>query len=270
MFGAIYGDIIGSYYETHCTKEYNFTFNKFSSFTDDSVLIAAVCKTILDDPSDIGKFDLRRRSKEYAAKYRQMYYSFPNAGFGNMFVEWAKNYNERNNRSYANGAAMRAAPIAYAYNSLEQVMLQTKSSCLSTHNNHEAIKAAKSVAAAVFMARHGETKDSIKNYIESNYRYNLSVSLSDIREIHIFNSRASYSVPPAIISFLESSDYESAVRNAVSLGGDADTQACIAGAIAEAYYKEIPDSIKKFCDTRIDSSIKRIVREFCEKYKIFY
>lgn len=269
MYGAIYGDIIGSYYEVHCTKDYNFPFENNSTFTDDSVLITAVCKAILNNPSEINRFSLRTRSKEFAAQYRQFYSYFPNAGFGIMFSEWAKNYSSNNNRSYANGAAMRVVPIAYAYDNLDQVMLQVKASCISTHNNREAITGAQAVATAIFMARHGEEKNCIKEYIDEKY-YDLSKHLSEIRETHVFDSRASYSVPPAIVAFLESSDYESAIRNAVSLGGDADTQACIAGAIAEAYYHEIPEYIKNFCNSKIDVTIKSVVREFCQKYKVSF
>lgn len=265
MFGAIYGDVIGSYYEVHSTKDYDFRFHKDSTFTDDSVLIAAVCRAILNNPSEVRKFRLCERAREYAVQYRQYYSYFPNAGFGNMFIQWAKNPNARNGHSYANGAAMRVIPIGYAYDTLEQTLLQTEASCLSTHNHHEAITGAKAVAAAVFMARHNEKKESIRQYLQNKFKYDLSISLNDIRAAHVFDCRSSYSVPPAIIAFLESSDYESAVRGAVSLGGDADTQACIAGGIAEAFYKEIPRHIKSFCDTRIDISIKTAVRELCAK-----
>ena len=265
MFGAIYGDVIGSFYEVHCTKDYDFPFVKESRFTDDSVLIAAVCRTILNNPSGVGKIGLRKRGREFAAQYRQYYSYFPHAGFGNMFSEWARNPAAKSNRSYANGAAMRVMPIAYAYRDMEQMMRQVKASCISTHNHPEAKKAARAVAAATRLALDGESKNGIKTYIENHF-YNLSTPLSAIRENHVFDCRASYSVPPAIIAFLESDDYESAVRNAVSLGGDADTQACIAGGIAEAFYHEIPDHIRSFCDLKIDITIKNAVREFEAKY----
>ena len=161
---------------------------------------------------------------------------------------------------------MRAVPIGYAYDSLEQVLLQAKAACIPTHNHREAVCGAQAVAAAVFMAGRGESKTGIKAYLEKTFRYDLSTSLEKIREQYVFDSRASYSVPPAIAAFLASSDYESAVRNAVSLGGDADTQACIAGGIAEAYYKEIPEHIRRFCDSRIDISIKSAVKEFNRIY----
>ena len=120
MFGAIYGDIIGSYYEVHCTKNYNFEFDKDSCFTDDSVLIAAVCKAILNNPAEISKWNIRTRANEYASQYRQYYSYHPHAGFGNMFVAWVKDPYAKNGHSYANGASMRVIPIGYAYNTLEE------------------------------------------------------------------------------------------------------------------------------------------------------
>lgn len=267
MFGAVYGDIIGSYYEVRCTKDYNFPLENDSTFTDDSVLIAAVCKTILDNPGDISRFGVHKRAAEFAAQYRQYYSYFPDAGFGNMFSKWAGNYSAPYNRSYANGAAMRVPPIAYAYDDFEQMMRQVRSSCLPTHNNREAVTGAKAVAAAVYMARSGESKESIRSYISGHY-YRLPASLKELRGSYVFNSRASYSVPPAIVAFLDSEDYESAIRGAISLGGDADTQACISGAIAEAFYKKIPDELKAFCSSRLDMTIKSVICEFCDKYGI--
>ena len=266
MFGAIYGDVIGSFYEVHCTKNYDFEFNKDSTFTDDSVLIAAVCSAILCNPADISRWGVRTRSEEYAAFYRQYFSRYKDAGFGNMFADWARDPYARRVHSYGNGAAMRVIPIGYAYESLEQTLLQAKASCLCTHAHREAVSGAQAVASAVFLARSGEGKDSIREYIEKKFKYDLSKPLSSIKKTHVFDSRTSYSVPPAIIAFLESTDYESAIRGAVSLGGDADTQACIAGGIAEAYYKEIPEHIKRFCESRIDSSIKDRVKEFNQKF----
>ena len=266
MFGAIYGDIIGSYYETHCTKDYDFEFQRDSTFTDDTVLTVAVCKAILNNPESITRWQIRKRGLEYAGQYRQYYSFYPNAGFGNMFSQWARSDTYTINRSYANGAAMRVVPISYAYEDIEQVMLQAKASCYYTHKNIEAIKAAQAVSTAVFLARKGESKEYICNFLQNNFHYDLSRKLEDIRKNYVFDSRASYSVPPAIISFLQSSDYESAVRNAISLGGDADTEACIAGGIAEAYYKDIPKHISDFCDRKIDYTLKKVIFDFKEKF----
>ena len=266
MFGAIYGDVIGSYYEVHCTKDYDFKFQRESTFTDDSVLIAAVCKAILNDPSEVRRFGMKKRAFEYAAQYRQYYSYFPHAGFGNMFSAWARSATSGKIKSYGNGAAMRVIPIGYAYSTMEQTMLQAKASCLYTHNSGEAIHGAQAVAAAVFLARNGSTKAEISKYITKNFGYDLSVSVEKIRQDHVFDSRTSYSVPPAIIAFLQSADYESAVRNAVSLGGDADTQACIAGGIAEAFYREIPEHIEKFCSGKIDITIRSVIKEFAAHF----
>ena len=263
MFGAIYGDVIGSYYEVHCTKDYNFEFQRDSSFTDDSIMTVAVCKAILQNPKPIAKHEIKKRALEYAVQYKQYFSYYPNAGYGNMFIRWAADpKNMKKQHSYGNGGAMRAVPIGYAYDSLEQVLLQAKASCLYTHNTCEAIRGAQAVAAAVYIADHGESKSDIREYISKKFRLDLDHTVDDIRPDYRFDSSTSYSVPPAIIAFLDSSDYESAVRNAISLGGDADTMACIAGGIAEAYYKNIPQHIKKFCYSRIDITIKKVINEF--------
>ncbi len=150
MLGAIYGDIIGSYYETHCTKNYDFELQRDSSFTDDTVLTVATARAVLNNPEPVTMLQLRKRGFEYAALYRQYYSYYPSAGFGIMFSEWARGDVHKINRSYGNGAAMRAVPIGYAYDTLEQVELQAKASCFYTHNNTEAIKAAQAVASAGF------------------------------------------------------------------------------------------------------------------------
>lgn len=266
MLGAIYGDIIGSYYETHCTKDYDFEFQKDSTFTDDTVLTVAVCKSILNNPNEITRWNIRKRGLEYAGQFRQYYSFYPHAGFGNMFSEWARSDTYKVNRSYANGAAMRSVPIGYAYDTIDQVLLQAKANCFFTHKNSEAIKAAQAVATAVFFARNRKSKDEIRSFLENKFHYNLSKNLDEIRNNYVFDSRASYSVPPAIIAFLDSIDYESAIRNAVSLGGDADTEACIAGGIAEAYYREIPKHISDFCERKIDYTLKKVVLDFKDKY----
>lgn len=268
MFGAIYGDIIGSYYEVHCTKDYNFAFHRDSAFTDDSVMTAAVCKAILINPAPITKFGIRKRAFEYAVQLRQYYSYFPHAGYGQMFRKWAQRDKMTKQRSYGNGGAMRAVPIGYAYDSLEQVNLQVKASCYYTHNNREAVKGAQAVASSVWLANHGYDKRQIKEYLRKNFRYDLDYTVDDIRDCYSFDSSTDYTVPPAIVAFLDSDNYESAVRNAVSLGGDADTMACIAGGIAEAFYKDIPKHIRSFCDSRIDCSIKKAANEFCRKYSI--
>lgn len=267
MLGAIYGDIIGSWYEGHPTKDYNFPLLKQSEFTDDTVMTTAVCKAILENDTKINYLQIRSRGYEYATRYKQYYSYFPYAGYGMMFAKWAENKDTMKvQKSYGNGGAMRAVPIGYAYDSEEQVLLQAVASCYYTHNCTEAIRGAQAVAMAVFMARNGENKDSIREYLTKKFRYDLDYTIEDIKPDYSFRSETLYSVPPAIVAFLDSHDYESAVRNAVSLGGDADTMACIAGGIAEAFYKNIPAEIKSFCSSRIDITLKKVLNEFSETY----
>ncbi|MDE5582329.1 MAG: ADP-ribosylglycohydrolase family protein [Ruminococcus sp.] len=271
MLGAVYGDIIGSWYEAYATKDYNFPFNSKSKFTDDTVMTTAVCKAILENDSDITKNQLKKRGFEYAVRYKQYYSYFPYAGYGMMFAKWAEDKSRMKiQRSYGNGGAMRAVPIGYAYNSEKQILLQAEASCYYTHNCKEAIKGTQAVAMAVFLARNGENKNNIRKYITKKFRYDLDYTIDDIKPAYSFGSETEYSVPPSIVAFLESHDYESAVRNAVSLGGDADTMACVTGGIAEAFYKDIPEDIKNFCWLKIDYTIKSVALEFCHKYNIKY
>lgn len=263
ILGAVYGDIIGSYYEVHGTKDFNFPFQGSSTFTDDTVMTLAVCEAILQNNTPISSRELTKRGKEYAAQYKRFYSLYPNAGFGQMFSEWAEAETLYRQNSFGNGAAMRVVPIGYAYDTPEQTLLQAKASCLYTHDNKEAIAGAQAVAAAVWLARHGKSKGEIKSYLEANFRYNLSAPISEIRGNYGFEVRAGKSVPQSIAAFLQSENYESAVRNAVSLGGDADTMACIAGGIAEAFYGEIPQTIKSFCDLKLDGTLKDTINRFC-------
>lgn len=266
MLGAIYGDIIGSYYEVHCTKDFDFPLMPESTFTDDTVMTAAVCSAILDNGKDINYFGQNRRAKEYATQFKRFYSCYPNAGYGQMFRSWAQNEMLLRQRSYGNGAAMRAVPIGWAYDNPKQVLIQARASCLYTHFNGEAIKGAQAVAGAVFLAKNGCGKEKIRDYCGNLLRTDLSADIDEIRKNYRFDSRTGNSVPQAIIAFLCSKDYESAVRNAVSLGGDADTMACIAGGIAEAYYRSIPQAISSFCNIRLDMTIKKTAADFTERY----
>ena len=203
---------------------------------------------------------------EYALRYKQYYNRYPYAGFGQMFQDWAKDSALKKQKSYGNGGAMRVMPIAYAYKTLDEVLNQAKLCCIYTHNHKEAIYAAQATAAATFLAHNGSGKDEIKNHLKKNFGYEFSKSVDELRKDFVFDSRAGYSVPPAITAFLESDSYEDAVRKAVSLGGDSDTIACIAGGIAEAYYKTIPEQIKKRCFSLLDSGLKKTIQTFCDKF----
>ncbi|MGM9637137.1 MAG: ADP-ribosylglycohydrolase family protein [Eubacteriales bacterium] len=272
MLGAVYGDIIGSYYEVHCTKDPHFPMLPAGSgFTDDTVLLAAVCDAILydydeDDPPSGGFFADKRRAQVYAYRFRQYYSRYPDAGFGNLFRQFAENYGLHTVHSYGNGAAMRVIPIAYAYKTPEEVRRQARLSCRYTHRHKDAIRGAEAVASAAYLALHRYTKEDIRRYVEKNFGYRLSGTLADLRADYKFDSRASYSVPPAILAFLEASDYESAVRGAVSLGGDADTMACIAGGLAEAYGYAVPKPLADRCNRLLDFGLRQIFSTFTEKF----
>lgn len=254
MLGAIAGDIIGSPYEWNKTKDYDFTmFKRGSVFTDDTVLTVALADSIMS-------------KKDYTICMKNYYKMYPNAGYGGRFSEWAKSSNTKPYYSFGNGSAMRVSPIAWAYKSLEEVLLKAKDSASATHNHPEGIKGAQATASAIFLARIGKNKKQIKDYIVRKFGYNLNRSYEVIKANYGFDVTCQGSVPEAIVAFLESTSFEDAVRKAVSLGGDADTQGCITGAIAEAYYKGIPKSIEKKVYTYLDKNLTKITKKFIRKY----
>ncbi len=181
---------------------------------------------------------------------------------GNMLID-LKPY-----KSFGNGSAMRVSPIGFAFDSLEDVLKEAKRSAVVTHNHREGIKGAQAVASAVFLARTGGNKKQIKDFIEKKFRYNLSQRLDDIRPNYKFDSSCQGSVPQAIIAFLESENFEDAIRKAISIGGDSDTIACIAGGIAQAYYKEIPGFIVDRVRFILDSGLKRTLDKFNERFNV--
>lgn len=236
MLGAITGDTIGSRYEFICKKTTDFElFYDGCRYTDDSVMTMAVAEWLLDDPTHSHKI-----LEEKMVKFGEL---DPQRGYGGMFFSWLfvpKTINKdgirRPYNSFGNGSAMRVSSVGWMFDTLEETELVAEISASITHNHPEGIKGAQSVAAAIFMARNGKSKKEIKDYIVSKYGYDLNRTCDEIRPRYGFNETCQGSVPEAIIAFLESHDYESAIRLAVSLGGDSDTQACIAGGIAEAFY----------------------------------
>jgi ADP-ribosylglycohydrolase len=250
MIGAIAGDIIGSVYESYCLKTTDFLlFRGDSTFTDDTVLTVAVADCIL-------------HSKDYATTFKYYARKYPHAGFGGMFFRWAKSNSLKPYNSFGNGSAMRVSPVGFAFDSMEQVLAEAKRSAEVTHSHPEGIKGAQAIAAAVFLARKQESKSRIKEFIERNFSYDLNKTLAEIRPYYRFDETCQGSVPQAIMAFLESDSYEDAVRKAVSLGGDSDTLACMAGGIAEAYYKTIPDYIVKEVRNRLDPELLKVVEQF--------
>lgn len=256
MIGAIAGDIIGSVYESHCLKTTEFAiFTANSTFTDDTVLTVAVADCIL-------------HGKDYAPTFKQYARKYPYAGYGGMFLEWVSSDSLAPYNSYGNGSAMRVSPVGFAFDTVDEVLAEAKRSAEVTHNHLEGIKGAQAIAAAVFLARKRESRSNIKDFIEKNFGYNLYQTLDEIRLYYYFDETCEGSVPQAITAFLESDSFEDAIRKAISLGGDSDTLACMAGSIAQAYYKIIPAYIIEEVKNRLDSELLQVVEQFNTRYCI--
>ena len=256
MLGAIIGDVIGSIYEVNNIFTIDFDlFSKYSVFTDDSVLTVAVADCILNNKNYIEIF------QRYGRKYSD-------AGFGGSFYKWVFSEQPKPYNSWGNGSAMRVSPVAYAFNDIGAVLAEAKKSAEVTHNHPEGIKGAQAIAAAVFMARNNKNKTEIKEFIQAQFGYNLERKLDDIRPGYKFDVSCQGSVPEAIIAFLESDDFESAIRLAISIGGDSDTIAAMAGSIAEAYYKEIPIGIVNETKKRLPDVFLKIIDEFNQHFII--
>lgn len=234
MFGAAIGDIIGSRFEFHNYKGTDFElFVPNCRFTDDTVCTTAVAEWAINGFEN----DLSLIVKKWGNRYRR-------AGYGGMFSQWLNpNVPLLPYGSWGNGSAMRVSAIGWVCDDIDAVLDYAKKSAEITHDHPEGIKGAQAVAIAIYFARKGESKAFIKHYIEQNFGYNLDRTCDEIRPTYTFDVSCQGSVPPAIIAFLESDDFESAVRLAVSLGGDSDTIAAITGSIAEAFYG-IPEQIK--------------------------
>ncbi|ELS33549.1 MULTISPECIES: ADP-ribosylglycohydrolase family protein [Pseudanabaena] len=258
MLGAIAGDIIGSIYEVVPMKRKDFKLFSFNShFSDDTVLTYAVAKSLLTGTS-------------YTGNFKKCFWCYPLAGFGQRFTCWAMSNRKEGYNSWGNGAAMRVSPIAWAYDNLEDVLKEAERCTAATHNHPEGIKGGQATAVAIFLARQGKTKAEIRDYIEQTFHYNLHRTIDEIRPNYKFEVSCQKSVPEAIIAFLESTDFEDAIRNAVSLGGDSDTIACITGSIAEAFYGGVPEAIAKPVWKKLDRQIRHTVLEFGKVYQLPY
>ncbi len=245
--GAICGDIIGSAYEWHRTKDYNFKLcTKFSRFTDDTVCSIAVADAVTSDAPFEDKL------QEWCRRY-------PNAGYGGKFRHWIAAEVPKPYGSYGNGSAMRVSPVGAIASSMEECLELAEKSAMVTHDHPEGIKGAQAVALAIYLSLEGYGKDAIKKELEDRFEYDLSRNYDDIQRDYRFEVSCQKSVPEAIIAFLVSHDYESAVRLAVAYGGDADTQAAIAGSIAAAYYGEIPPGIMAECDAKLPEEMKKVI-----------
>lgn len=254
MTGAIAGDLIGSVYEFNPIKTKDFQlFSDNSTYTDDTVLTVALADSIMEGTS-------------YVENLKKFYRLYDYRGFGGFFAKWAKSESSKPYNSFGNGAAMRISPVGFAYDTLEEVLKKAKEFTEVTHNHPEGIKGAQATAAAILLARKGKTKDEIMDFIEERFKYDLSLTCDEIRPAYQFDETCQGTVPQAIRAFLDSTDFEDAIRNAVSLGGDSDTLACITGGIAQAFYGGVPDEIDEEVFEALDDRLDIIRVKFRDKY----
>jgi ADP-ribosylglycohydrolase len=255
VLGAILGDIVGSVHEWEKTKKKDFPlFVPRSTFTDDSVLTIAVAEWILTNQDLVDLFH------DYTDRY-------PARGYGGMFRHWMVTHSREPYNSFGNGAAMRVSPVGFAFDTLEEVLHWSERSAAVTHNHPEGIRGAQATAAAVFWARSVRDKAEIRRLLAERFGYDLGFTLDQIRPTYRFNETCQQTVPQALVAFLESTGYEDAIRNAISLGGDADTLACITGGIAEAYYG-VPKDLSGQCLERLDNRLAAVVQRFRDRFRL--
>ena len=264
MLGAIIGDIVGSRFEWHNHRSKDFEFLshiKGCKPTDDSIMTLAIAQAILDCNGDENVLFINtvKRMQEFGKRY-------PNGGYGGRFRHWLTSINPQPYNSWGNGAAMRVSPCAYAAKSLDEAKQLSMMVTATTHNHPEGIKGAEATTVAIFMARNGSSLLEIQDYINRNY-YKVNFKLDDIRDTYEFNESCQETVPQALEAFFESTSFEDAIRNAISIGGDSDTLAAITGSVAEAYYG-IPESIRKLALTFLDERQLGTLNAFEAKYGI--
>lgn len=256
MIGAIAGDIIGSVHEGTLAKRKDFPlFVPRSCFTDDTVLTVAIASAI-------------ERGTDYASALRQWGRQYPDAGYGGWFREWLRHDDAPPYNSFGNGSAMRVASVGWAFDDLDRVLAEARRTAEVTHSHPEGIKGAQAIAAAVFLARTKHAKDYIRAFLECTFGYDCSSSVQELRAQSEFDVTCQGTVPAATVSFLAATDFEDAVRNAVSLGGDADTLACISGALAEAFFGGVPVPIQREVMFRLDERLRIAVRTFACHYGV--
>jgi len=254
MIGAIAGDIIGSVYEHSPIKTKAFALlHPRCRFTDDTVLTIAVAEAILS-------------GRPYADALRDLGRRYPHAGYGGLFLQWLYAEHPVPYESWGNGAAMRVSPVGFAFETREDVLRQAAATAAPTHNHPEGIRGAQATALAVFLARTGTPKEEIRRDIEESFGYDLGRTVSEIRPAYRFDVSSQGTVPEALIAFFDSDSWEDAVRNAISLGGDSDTLACITGGIAEAFYGPPPDVVCRKVQETLTEDLWEIVDRFTKRY----
>lgn len=259
MYGAVLGDIIGSPYEFNNCKSKDFPlFSRKSAFTDDSIMTLAVAKAFLEC---VPGSDDQTIQQQLVHEMITLAKHYPDCGYGQLFHEWLDSAEHKPYYSFGNGSAMRVSSVAWLYDDLDSVRHAARLSAIVTHNHPEGIKGADAVASAIFLARKGTAKSEVRHYMEAEFNYDLSKSCDRIRQTAGFDETCPGSVPEAITAFLEGNGFIDVIRTAVSIGGDSDTIACIAGSIAEGLYG-VPLSLKIACLCRLPHDLKKILLRF--------
>ena len=262
MYGAILGDIIGAPFEFDRgdkTKDFPL-FCEESEFTDDTVMTIAVAKALMTVRKE-GITDDDDIRKELVHSMRRWGERYPNAGYGARFFWWLREETPEPYGSYGNGSAMRVSSAGWLYDSLEETRRMARLTADVTHNHPEGIKGAEAVAAAIYLARTGHSKDEIRDYVVREFGYDLSRTCDEIRPTYCHIESCQKTVPEAFAAFFEGNDYEDVIRTGISLGGDTDTLACIAGSMAEAFYG-VPAELKEECRRRLPNIMKAVLDEF--------
>ena len=257
MLGAVVGDVIGSPFEQYNVKSTSFRlFDRGAQCTDDSVLTVATADALLHDG-------------DYRRAYQDYFHRFPDAGYGAKFVVWANRRESRPYGSWGNGSAMRSSPVGWARDTLNDVLDEAERTAVVTHDHPDGVTGAQAVAACVFLARTERDRERIRAFVHDGCRYPLDRTLDEIRPAYEFDASCKGTVPVAVQAFLESTDFESALRLAVSVGGDSDTIACIAGAIAHAYYGSIPKHlVEPVVDIHMRPDLVEVSLAFCERFNV--
>ena len=255
MIGAITGDVVGSVYERRPIKTVDFPlFHPRATFTDDTVLTVAIAEAILTDGA-------------YASALKRYGREYPVAGYGAAFLHWLFSERSEPYNSWGNGSAMRVSPVGFAFDSVEEVLAEAAQTAAVTHDHPEGIKGAQATALAIYLARTGESKETIRQEIAGRFGYDLDRTVDEIRPGYRFDVSCQGSVPESILAFLESTDFEDAIRKAVSLGGDSDTMACIAGGIAQGFYRSVATRITDQVRARLPEPFLRVIDDFAAVYR---
>lgn len=265
MYGAFLGDIVGSRFEFDrgpWTKEFELI-DKKNTWTDDTVMTIAVCEALLNSGIDADLDTIKTNCITSMKRWGQKY---PNAGYGARFINWITSENPEPYGSWGNGSAMRVSAAGWLYDSLERTRSVARATAQVTHNHPEGVKGAECTASVIYMARTGSSKDEIEEYVIHEFGYDISGTVDELRPLHRHDESCMDALPKALISFMEGEDLEDVIRNAISLGGDTDTIAAIAGGMAEAFYG-IPANLQEYCDQVLEVDMLDVVRSFAE-YKL--